>query len=143
MIGFDTDKITEELFESLVQNYQVFEDSMKGSSFLLDGVKRLFYKCQKISINRDGSYIDSPGWLKSKATTIKPKNNDDMCFTYVVTVALNHESIWKHLERISKIRHYIDQYDRKDINFVKDQKTRKSFMQTTKQSLLCSVFIKQ
>ena len=30
---------------------------------------------------------------KSKTTTIKPKNNDDMCFRYVVTVALNHESI--------------------------------------------------
>ena len=61
MIGFDTDKITEELFESLVQNYQVCEDSMKDSSFLLDGVKRLFYKCHEVSINRDGSYIDSPG----------------------------------------------------------------------------------
>ena len=70
--GFDEDEIIEEIFESLVQSYQVCEESMKGNNFLLDGVKRLHYKCQKISLKRGESYIDSPQWLKIKRVIINP-----------------------------------------------------------------------
>lgn len=55
MIGIDTDKITEELFEWLMQSYLVSENSMKGINFVLDGVKELFYKGHNMSINRGGS----------------------------------------------------------------------------------------
>lgn len=41
---------------------------MKGSSFVDNGVDRLFYKCHKISPNCGGSYIDSTWWLKNKST---------------------------------------------------------------------------
>ena len=30
---------------------------------------------------------------KKKKATINPKNNDDRCFQYALTVALNHEQI--------------------------------------------------
>ena len=42
MIGNETDEITEELFDSLLQRYQ---ESMKGSEFVFDCVDLLFYKC--------------------------------------------------------------------------------------------------
>ena len=39
MMGSETDKIIEELFESLLQNYQRdLEESMKGSKFVFDSV---------------------------------------------------------------------------------------------------------
>ena len=44
--------------------------------------------CYKISLNREGSYIDSPKWLKNKKATINPQNNDDKCFQYAITAAL-------------------------------------------------------
>ena len=50
------------------------------------------------------SYIDSPKWLKDKKATINPKNDDDKCFQYVLTVALNYEQILKNPQKISKIR---------------------------------------
>ena len=53
---------------------------MKGSDFEFDGVNFLYYDFNKISINRGGSYIDSPKWLKDKKSTINPKNNDHKCF---------------------------------------------------------------
>ena len=56
---------------------------MKGSHFTFDGVNALYYKLNKVSLSRGGSYIDSPEWLKNKRATINPKNNDDMlsiCF---------------------------------------------------------------
>ena len=39
-----------------------------------------------------GLYIDSPGWIKNRKTTINLINKkDNKCFQYVVTVAFNHE----------------------------------------------------
>ena len=37
---------------------------MRGSEFEFDGVNFLYYDFNKISINRGGSHIDSPQWLK-------------------------------------------------------------------------------
>ena len=73
---------------------------MKGSEFVVDSVDLMHYKCHKISLNRGGSYIDSPKWLGNKKSTINPKNNDDKCFQYAVTVALNHQSIQYNPGRI-------------------------------------------
>ena len=39
---------------------------MKVSEFVFDSVGLLEYKLNKISLNRGGSYIDSPKWLKKK-----------------------------------------------------------------------------
>ena len=64
---------------------------MKGSKFMFDYVNRLFYKCQKISFNHGGLYIDPPKWIKNKKATINPKNSDDKCFQYKILVALNHK----------------------------------------------------
>ena len=77
---------------------------MRGSDFEFDGVNFLYYDFSKISLNRGGSYIDSPKWLKNKKSTINPKNNDYKCFQYAVTLALNLDNIDNHPERISKIK---------------------------------------
>ena len=42
VISSDTDEIIEKLLESLVQSYQVCEDSIKASNFVLSGDKGLF-----------------------------------------------------------------------------------------------------
>ena len=76
---------------------------MKGSDFELDGANFLYYDFNNISLNRGGSYIDSPKWLKDKRSTINPKNNDDKCFQYAVTLALNFDKIKKNPQRLSKI----------------------------------------
>ena len=54
---------------------------------------------------------------KNKKSTINPKNNDDKCFQYAVTLALNLDNINKHLQRMPKIKPFIDQYSWKDIDF--------------------------
>ena len=93
-MGTETDKIVKDLFDSFLQRYQKgLEESMRESEFVFDNVDSLYYKLHKISLNRGGSYIDSSKWLKIKKVTITPKNNDDKCFQYAITVALNHEQI--------------------------------------------------
>ena len=118
MNGDDTDEIIKGLFESLLQKYEEnLQDKMRGSDFEFDGVNFLYYDYNKISLNRGGSYLDSPKWLKDKKSTVNPKNNDDKCFQYAVTLALNLDKIKKDPQRISKIKPFIDQYNWKDIDF--------------------------
>ena len=100
---------------------------MKGSDFEFDGVNFLYYGFGKISINRGGSYIDSPKWLKNKKSTINPKNNDYKCFQYAVTLALNLDKINKNSKRVSKIKPFNDQYNWSDIDFPSTSKDWKKF----------------
>ena len=71
----------------------------------------MFYKCNIINQNWDRSYKDSLDWIKNKSTTINPINEkDNKCFVYDVTVALNYEEIKKDLQRITKIKSFINEY---------------------------------
>ena len=117
MNGSDTDEILKGLFESFLQKYENLQEKMRGSDFEFDGVNFLYYDFNKISINRGGSYTDSPKWLKDKKSTINPVNNNYKCFQYAVTLALNLDKIRKNPQRISKIKPFIDQYNWKDIDF--------------------------
>ena len=128
MEGSDTDEVIKSLFESFLKIYDLnLQDKMKGSDFAFDGVDSLYYDFNKTSINRGGSYIDSLQWLKNKKSTINPKNNDDKCFHYAVTLALNLNRIDNHPERMSKIKSFIDQYNWKDIDFQAMGKDWKKF----------------
>ena len=95
-----------------MQKYQErLEEKVRGSEFVFNNVDLLHYNLHKVSLNRSGSYIDSPECLKSKEATTNLKNNDDKCFHYATVVALNQEKIKKDPQRTSKIQHFIDHYN--------------------------------
>ena len=48
-------------------------------------------KCHKVHFKGGCPYIDSPDWIKKKKATVNPKNEDDKCFQYAATVALNYK----------------------------------------------------
>ena len=79
--------------------------------------------------------------MANKKITISPKNNDDKCFQYALTVALNYEQIKIHTERISKIKPFIDQYNWKEINFPSLKKDWKKFELNNKSIALNILFI--
>ena len=133
MFGDDNDDITEQLFESYEENLQ---NKMRGSEFEFDGVNFLYYDFNKTSINRGGSYIDSPKWLKDKKSTINPKNNDDKCFQYAVTLALNLDKIKKDPQRVSKIKPFIEKYNWEDIDFPSTSKDWKNLNVTMRSHLI-------
>ena len=68
---------------------------MRGSEFVPHSIDLFYYHLQKIGLKRGGSYKDFPELLKNKKATINPENNDDNCFQYALTVALNHRNIGK------------------------------------------------
>ena len=104
MNSSDTDEIIKGLFESYLQKYEEnLQEKMKGSEFEFDGVNFLYYDFNKISINRGGSYIDSPKWLKDKKSTINSINNNYKCFQYAVALALNLDKIRKNRKEYLKL----------------------------------------
>ena len=109
MIGADTtNEIIKSLFNSLLQRYQKgLEESMRGSDFVFDYVESLNCIFHKVDLKRSGSYIETPDWIKKKKTTINVENDDDKCFQYSVTVALNYDEIKKHHQRVSKVKHLL------------------------------------
>ena len=106
---------------------KVYKKKMRGSDFEFDGVNFLYYDFNKININRGGSYIDSPKWIKNKKSAINPKNNDHKYFQYAVTLALNLDKINSHPERISAIKSFIEQYNWKEKDFPSTSKDWKKF----------------
>ena len=106
---------------------------MRGSEFVPSGIDLLHYHLQRISLNRKGSsYIDSPRWLKNKEATVNPKNNNNNCFQYALTVALNHKKIKNHHERIFNLKPFIGQYNWKRINFPSEKEDWKKFESNNK-----------
>ena len=90
---------------------------MRGRNFIFELVQLIYCKCHKVNFCRGGSYIDSPDWIKKKKATTNPKNTDNKCFQYTVTVALNYEEIESHPERVSNIKPFINKYNWEGINY--------------------------
>ena len=70
---------------------------------------------------------------------INPKNHDDKCFQYALTVALNYQNIKNNPERILKIKPFTDQYNWKNISFPSHKKDWKSFESSNK-SIALNIF---
>ena len=65
MMNDEADEIIE-FFKSLKKRYENNLELMKGSEFVFNYVHLLYYKCHIINPNCQGSYIDSPDWIKTK-----------------------------------------------------------------------------
>ena len=129
MIGTDTSDTINELIDSFMKRYQEgLKTKMKGSSYIFERIDLLEYHLHKISLNRGGSYIISPKWLKNKGVTINPKNTkDNNCFQHAITVALNHQNIDHNPERISKLKPFVNNYNWEGIEFPSRSKDWRKF----------------
>ena len=129
MNGTDTSDAINKLISSFMKRYQEgLETKMKGSSYIFERIDLLEYHLHKISSNRENSYIDSPIWIKNKGVTINPQNTEDnKCFQYAITTALNYQNINHHPERISKLKPFINNYNWKYIEFPSHSKDWRKF----------------
>ena len=117
MSGTETSDAINGLFKSFFRRYQEeLQTKMIGSSFTFERVNSLYYHLHKISLNRGGSYIDSPEWLKYKGVTINP-------------VALNHEETGSNPQRKTKIKPFINTYNWKKFDHVTGKNLNKIIMQ--------------
>ena len=85
-------------------------------------------ECHKINLNRARSYLDSPDKIKNKkATTNSNSKKDHKYFQYAVTGVLNHDEIKKDLQRITKIKSFINKYNWEEVRFSLEKDGWKKF----------------
>ena len=128
--GIEADDVINELFNSFRRRYQEgLQTKMKGSSFTFERIDLLEYHIHKISPNKRSSYINSPEWLKNKKVTVNPQNTEDnKCFQYAITAALNYRNIGHHHpEKISKLKPFIGNYNWDNICFPARHKDYSAF----------------
>ena len=65
--------------------------------------------------------------MKNKKATKNPQNNDDNCFQYALTVALNHQNIRKIPQSVARIEQFTDEYNWKEIDFPSEKKDWKKY----------------
>ena len=117
-LGNETCGIINRYIQSFLCKYQNQEKILRNrSNFIFESVNLLTYHIHKIDLKRGKSYIKSPEWILNKRATINPKNKDNKCFQYSITVSLNHQKIGNNPERISNIQSFIDNYNWKGIDF--------------------------
>ena len=76
---------------------------MEDSSFVFDHINFIDIKFNQIDLVRGRTYVKTPVWISKNKATINTKNeNDEKCLMYAITVALNHQEIGEHPERISR-----------------------------------------
>ena len=84
---------------------------------------------------------------KNRQTTINLLNKkDNKCFRYVVTVALDHEEIGKHPERIAKIKLFLNKYNWEGTNYPSGKDDWKTFtialnLLYSKEKNICPAFV--
>ena len=140
--GNETDDIIKELFKSFLNNYQKEEMILRNrNGFVFESVDLLSYTVQKKNLKRGKSYTKAPEWVINKRVTINPINKDNKCFQYSITVALNHQNIENHPERISNIKPFIDQYNWEGIEFPAGIKDWKNFERNNKTIDLNLLFV--
>ena len=142
MIGSETEEVAEKLIMSTLKKYQDnLQNKMKGSDFVFNGINYLYYDLNRITISKGGSYIESPKWLKDKKCTVNQKNNDNKCFQYAATLALNFNDIDRNPQRISKIKPFINNYNWNDINFPAAKKDWNTFEVNNKNVALNILYV--
>ena len=114
MSGSDIDDVINNLILTLKENYSNDLTRMDGSGYRFERFALLKYKFHKISLRRAGSYTKR---IKSKNGIINSKNEDDKCIIYAIIASLNPHKIDSHPERISKLKHYINDYNWHGLGF--------------------------
>ena len=66
IINNEVYEVIKKHFVSLKNRYQNNLEYMKNSEFVFDFLHLLHYKCHKKNLNRGGSHIDAPDWIKTK-----------------------------------------------------------------------------
>ena len=144
MLYGNANEVVNELFESLLSRYQIgLETSMRVSDFIFNSVQLLYYKCHNINFRRGGSCFDSPDWIKKKKSITNPKNIDDKCFQYAVTVVLNYGEVKWNPERVSDIKPFINKYNWKGINYPTKIDDWKTFEKNNPTIALNLLYIKE
>ena len=101
------------------------ETSIKDGDFIVDCVNLLQYKCHRKNVKRCGSYTDSPDWIKNKKATINHIIKRILHAFNTLQQSHKRQKIGKNPKRITKLKPFIDKYNREGITHQKKMTGKK------------------
>ena len=107
--GSDLDHILDGMITHMMT--QIENPVLLNSRFRLNEVLFLDIYFHRLNFTRGNSCLPLSDWLAQKMAIINPQNNYEECFKWAVIVALRWEEIKSHLERISNLREFSDNYN--------------------------------
>ena len=114
--GSDSNEIVNEMFAHM--RTQIENPALTNSRFVFDEVLFLNVSFYQLNLAQGSSYFSLPNWIANKKAVINHKNeNDEECFKWAVTVALSYKEIKSHLERVSDIVGYNNNYNWSGLKF--------------------------
>ena len=111
----DIDSIVQSMINHMAQ--QVENPALRDSKFVLDSIMYTDIRIHMLNLMRGSSYIPLPDWLSKKKAIINPKNLDEKCFKWSVIAGLKWEEIDRDHQRVSKLRHYENEFDWSRMSF--------------------------
>ena len=86
--------------------------------FTIDKILHIEVDFNKLKLTRGSSYLPLPKNFSGKFSVINPKNEDDEeCFRWAVTAALNYNEIKKDPQRITNLKKHVDKYNWDGLSF--------------------------
>ena len=114
--GSDLDQIIDEMIAHM--KTQIKNPALLNNSrFRFDEVLFLDVNFHQQNLTRGNSYLSLSDWLARKKAIINPQNDDEECFKWTVITALRWEDIKSHLECMSNLREFADNYDWSGLEF--------------------------
>ena len=113
--GSDFEQIVEGMIAHM--KTQVENPALLNSKFIFDEVLYLDTNFHRLNLTRGNSYLLLPDWIEKKKAIINPRNNDEEYFKWAVIAALEWSEIKSHLERVSNLRKFVDNYDWSGLKF--------------------------
>ena len=111
----DKDEIVTTMIEHMAQ--QIEYPALRNSKFVFDRVIHMDIDFHRLNLTRGSSYIPLPDWLTKKKAIINPRNSDTECFKWAVITAMKWEEIDRDCKRVSKLRHYENDFDWDGVKF--------------------------
>ena len=110
MQGSDFNEVLDGMFIHMKK--QIEHPAFLESGFVLEKILYLDISFSKLILTRASFYLPLPDWIAKKKAVINPNNeNDEYCFKWTITAALNYEEIGKDPQRLSNLEKYSEKYN--------------------------------
>ena len=113
--GSDLDQIVDGMIAHM--KFQIENPALLNSRFAFDKVLHLDVNFHQLSLTRGRSYVPLPDYIANRKVVINPQNDDWECFKWVIIAADRWTDIGSHLERISNLRKFVNNYDWSGLEF--------------------------
>ena len=107
--GSNLDQIVDGMIANM--KFQIEDPVLLNSRFVFDEVLYQDTNFHQLNLARGSSYLQLPDFIAKRKALINPQNGDKECFKWAIISVDKWIDIDSHLERVSNLREFADNYN--------------------------------